>query len=474
MDYVRTRRIVHRSSLSIERIAVPLFMFLYYVATAKDGWMAVIVLPATLTIGFFALREKERYMTANDVIAFLCFLFFVISPVQAISNGHFTSDRYVASLPIGYRHIIVAQAIFCIFYAGFTLTTSALKRFSTEYEYRLDKLSAIMLFGIMCFAFIAHVLSYGSFGNLLAARYERDTEELSTGIVIWKGLLVSSNLLLFCAAFGSKKSSYLHKALAILSAVLMLISINPFNIARNMLFNAWFPLLIVALHGRIRPIHLHVLFIFAILIVMPIFNYTGREGLTLGDSVAILGDNISQSLSGPFSDVFDMLCAATLWFDTHAFHYGQKTVGLLFFFIPRAIWSGKATLTGLDVGGYLYDLGFLGTPNLSFFIGGDFYADFGLLGPLIGAPLAALIVYLAIYQRGSSVNGYKVKLLLYISTLPILIRGPVGANVGLLFFELIFIALLLRMLRPIGIRKRARAHQRQEHRLPNVPVRVAT
>jgi len=444
MSYQFASKTIHEktdrwSEKAAGRTLVPTVLFILYAVLARDAWMILITFPSFLAIVYFSSLERTRFVNENDIINFICFLFFVVSPLQAIDGGKFFGS-YISLIDTGYKEILIAQAVFLFFYLTFMRCLNSLKKRSRNSYYVWPDNIVIFFFLLTVVAFILHLASYGSIGNLLASRYNRDLEETSPIGFIWKSLQISATLILFVSIYGSAPIKHL-RPLAYVGVALLAISINPFNIARNVLFSAWFPILFIYIKGRVRPIHLHFLFAFAVIFVMPVVNYTGREGLSVSESVDILRENFFDSLVAPISDVFDTLTVGVMWFSDNGFYYGQKTLGLLLFFVPRAIWSGKATLPGLDIGGYLYYLDFAGTANLSFFLGGDFFADFGLFGPVLGGCLTAAIVYASIYRNNVIVNGYPLKALLFAGSLPILIRGPVAANVGLLFFEIIFITL---------------------------------
>ncbi|SMF51070.1 hypothetical protein SAMN02982989_2926 [Xaviernesmea oryzae] len=441
-------------TVNLDRVIIPSVVFIFYAVMANDAWAPIIVLPSFLSIMVFSIKIQEKYLTPNDIINFICFLFFVIAPIQVFSDGYFDAKTYVSGFELSYRHFVTAQAIFLVFYLSYMFSLNFFKEKSKDIiEIYCSKEATKFILIIIIVSFSLHVISYGSINNLLSSRYNRDLGETSFISLIWKAVQICSTLVLFSGAMRSK-STILYKVFVGVSLIFLFISINPFNIARNVLFNAWFPLILVVLKGKIKPIFLHLLFFFLVIIVMPLFNYTSREGLTLYESLLILREGLSEALNRPFSDVFDMLAMAVNWFESHNFHYGDKTLGLLLFFIPRAIWTGKATLTGLDIGHYIHFMDYAGTANLSFFIGGDFYADFGLLGVLFGGVFTAYIVFLSVYRRQIYINGCSIKTLMFISALPILIRGPIGANVGLFFLEMIFLSVFPCLL----TRKRANDH----------------
>jgi len=318
-------------------------------------------------------------------------------------------------------------------------------QYNTYFVKSSDK-AAILLFSILCIAFVLHIISYGGIGNLLASRYFRETGDVNVTMMGWKALIIVTSVMLTAISFGADRSSLFQKLICIAGLFLLAISVNPFNIARNVFFGAWLPIFIIIVRGRITPFHMYASFALVITVFMPIFNFTSREGYTLAEATSVYSDNLARYISAPFSDTYGMLVACVWWFEDVGFYWGQKTLGLLLFLVPRSFWTSKATLTGLDIGDYIHSAGYTGTDNLSFFVGGDFYADFGIFGVLLGAILTYHVLRLSIYKNKISVNGWPIKNLLFMGALPILIRGPLGANVGLFFFEILFVSILIRVL----------------------------
>jgi hypothetical protein len=111
------------------------------------------------------------------------------------------------------------------------------------------------------------------------------------------------------------------------------------------------------------------------------------------------------------------------------------------FFVPRKIWPNKPILGGLVVGEDLYENYGAGTPNLSFFFGGDLYLDFSWAGPIIGFLLLGGL-WRFTYRRALSVDGLNVIHLVTIGSIPILMRGPLGAVIGYYFCLLVASILL--------------------------------
>jgi hypothetical protein len=101
---------------------------------------------------------------------------------------------------------------------------------------------------------------------------------------------------------------------------------------------------------------------------------------------------------------------------------------------------------GLDVGNELFAAGMYGTPNLSFFVGCDLYMDFGFAGVVLGGVVTAMLLRSVLMAKWGVFGGISVSRVLIVSSIPILLRGPVGAVLPLFVCQ---IAVLLALSRPV-------------------------
>jgi hypothetical protein len=157
-------------------------------------------------------------------------------------------------------------------------------------------------------------------------------------------------------------------------------------------------------------------------VVMPILSVTTRMGFQ-----ALAEAKSEGSLwELPYIDVFDTLLHAVYYVEKHGHFFGEKLAAVLLFFVPRNWWPDKPIVSALDIGHDLYNAGFVGTPNLSMSVIGDFYLDFGLAGVLVGSIVICVFFRLLLSVR-THVGGEPALALLLFASLPILERGAMGA-----------------------------------------------
>jgi hypothetical protein len=225
---------------------------------------------------------------------------------------------------------------------------------------------------------------------------------------------------------------------------LLLVAQNPYNTARFYFIVAWLPIVLVFISGKvgIKTFYLGVLV--GLIVVMPMLNLTTRSGASLAEAAESV--DIWSVLTIPGLDVIDMLVYEVRYLELSDFFWGTKTLGLLLFFVPRSLWPGKETVLASDMGVVLADLGTAGTPNLSGFVAGDFYADLGMAGVAIGAVAASFLLTFFGSKRAVLVHGMDLRAFIFMASVPILVRGSLGSVIALTFVEMLSLAVLTRLL----------------------------
>lgn len=424
-----------------------LFVISYYllnVIIANDVFSIVVTMPIFLIIMFNVFRIKDANITCSDIFWFVCFIFFVIGPIQTLDGNSFSYGSPVYGVIFDDDDIIVASVSISLFLLFYTFVDVKLSGISApSVDFRFENISILTVVAVNLLSFGLFIYASGGVSNMLMSRYLKEAVEADQGFAIVPSLslLIISALVSVVKFKRETRSVSLLLCLAICLFTLFLAQ-NPYNTARNFLVQIWVPIILIFVNGRI-PVLFSYICIFAFLFfIMPILNITSREGGTLLDALSFLKFD-SNFIKIPYVDVFDMMAMEVKWFHSHDLFFGEKTLGLILFLFPRSIWEGKATLIGLDIGNYLYNAKIAGTPNLSLFVAGDFYADFGVLGAAVGGGFSAFIAFLTFFKRRTTFGGYPIKEWLLLGAFPILIRGPFAANAALIVLNLVVLLLLL-------------------------------
>jgi len=423
----------------------PVLLSLYYCLNcffAADTFAIFLTLPMFVLSVVGVSLQKSSWFTVDDMIWIIAYLFFAIGPLQALDKGYFNGGP-VDSVPFTNGQLIEAMAgVFLFFFIFLCIHLMFRKREIETRNVEVSERALLLLLGLNILSFVGVVVGFGGFSNLLAARYDKDAA--LTNIIAFPSMALQLATVFFIAIIF-RSALRLNRAAPYvaltISVVLLAICQNPGNTARYVLLASWMPIIYILFQGRLKASYLYVLVFLSIIFVMPVLNLTSREGVLFFEALGST-DFSSGVFRLPFVDVFDMSAFQISFMKDHGYYWGQKTLGLILFFIPREIWTTKATLTGLDLGTYLQDNNIAGTSNLSFFVAGDFYADGGLVAVVIGALVVNYFFCRVLIHRKILINGVDLRSAVLIAAIPILIRGPLGANLGLTLQEFVFIAIL--------------------------------
>lgn len=439
-----------------------LIYFGYYLFNILYG-VDVAVFYCTLPLALLCFLEvatiRERYFTLRDMFWFLTYLFFVIAPLQRIENGTLMGgpvDGYVVTNP----DLMVASAIPFIFAAVISVASRLLPPSQKpEIDYVVPGRRMPILTLTMVALFIIYVAMSGV-GNLFLSRYEKGEAELAGASFFYAAQIVtaaiSATIIRAMIVRNIRgKAPYLIQFAIILACLAL--TANPVNSARYFVLAAWLPLFLILFGGKVGATKIYAALGVALIFVMPIMSITTRFGL---EGLADIEGFSQNAFRIPFLDVFDLLCYEINFIGQNGFYWGQKTLGILLFFVPRVFWEGKPSLLALDMGDLLVSLKMAGTDNLSMFVGGEFYADAGLFGVFfLTVALSGLLIGVA-SRRLFTVNGMALPVLVFMAALPILLRGPLAANLLLTVSQYVFMFAIVPLIaRPSQTVTRARSRR---------------
>lgn len=403
------------------RVASQAGLVLLAVFTTKEATSLVLVAPIALCGLVAAARNGSEEVDAIDVFWLLWTLFFVVRPAQALIGN--SATMYAARAPFHYDPDIILLTFAALYIFSIVMLALLPHTGRASRIVEVAPTPGLLLFAALA-GFVVTVALSGDLGNLLAARYDKQAEQISPLVAASQGALIASAVMMTGAFVGSRRRGTAD-LLALLGCLLLLaVAFNPLNTSRFGLIGAWLPIALVVVPTIRKPVVFAGITLFSIIVVMPVLSVTTRFGW---DFDRVLSSKERGSLGEiPYIDTFDTLLHGVYFAQQFSMQFGAKMLSIVLCFVPRSWWAEKPTVSGLDIGNQLYVQGLVGTPNLSMPIVGDFYMDFGLVGVVFGA-VAVALAFRALLRVQPVVAGNPIYGYLLIAALPIVVRGAIGA-----------------------------------------------
>jgi hypothetical protein len=290
------------------------------------------------------------------------------------------------------------------------------------------------LFFAITISFAGYVYCYGGVSNIVLPRTEMNGLEVNFLATAFLSVHVISTVIL-AKIFANRSvlrsvgQTFFVGGVLLWSISLLLLCINPFNSPRFYILGTWVPVVFGYFGSRIKYTYAYAAILLAVIVIMPVMSVTSRVGVSglydLSESTYFENAFLIKDM-----DVFDTLVHMVRMYESRTFDLGSNLLAIVLFFVPRSFWPEKPQVGGLNIGGDLLHNAFAGTDNLSLFIGGDFYMDFGWIGVAVG--FYVLGVLWKTLQKTFYTNPFNRNVVSAVVTgsLPILLRGPVGAVVG--------------------------------------------
>jgi oligosaccharide repeat unit polymerase len=158
--------------------------------------------------------------------------------------------------------------------------------------------------------------------------------------------------------------------------------VSPVGIPRSLAGALYIPMMMMAFLPKYNSKYsVLCVILFAVLFAAPIADVFR----TINHQDVDLGENFS--LDYVFSGHFDAFHNLAQVVDLRYASEGWQVVGILLFWVPRAIWAGKPQSTSFDFA----DFAGFKAHNISFTLPAEFYVDFGVGGIIIGMFVVGLI-----------------------------------------------------------------------------------
>lgn len=437
------------------RIVFYLSLYLINVCFSTSWWSIFFTFPSFVIILIGISLNNENAFGVMDMLWLTMFLFLVLAPLQSIeiiSNGdigYFKRGPADAVL-FSFKELLTSALITFITLLSFLFTVLHLKKNKSTYRrgVYVNQLNRYKLFFIFLLATAGYILMAGGISNILSSRFDKDASSVTQGAIVFYSTLVASSILIFSSYINKKVFSNIDLILIITIILIEIILCNPFNAPRFVLIGTWLPVFFILFKGVPDHKLIYIAAYFSIIILLPILSISSRFGLS-GILLYPIDDVLSDAIRIPYADLFDTMTYLVRYTENNGFTLGKNTLGMILFFVPRTLWPDKPDVIGIKIGEELVYLANSGTENLSLFPGAEMYMDFWYFGPIIAGIVLAYFVYmLGLFNKHHSTDDFQRAIqLMFLSAIPILIRGPAAAVLPFFFFGFFYLTLVRKIIK---------------------------
>ena len=447
----REFRPVKPQPLSVGRLLFPFVMYGYGLATGGSLQAILLTTPVFLTLVIWQYFNRDRNFNSDDMFCFCALLFFVLSPLQILVDGVFDNGGAVSRINYSNHELLVAYGIVFIF-----IISLGLGRFTAEKMIsgnisrgrNFEQISGSLLVAGAILALICtlgFILTFGGVQNVMAPRNFKTSSSAGIFAFGFLGVLVVINVIMGYVVgekFWKKNQQwpwFLVLGCTLVTCACLFFCVNPLNMSRFVFVGSWLPFFLALLGRKVSSLVVIVILLLGLLVVMPVMSMSSRWGSEAAKYMTETGYSTRVAVIKDV-DVMDTLTHSVKYTEINGHLWGDNVLAVVLFFVPRVYWPEKPQVGGLLIGEDLCSNYGAGTSNLSYFFAGDLYMDFSWAGVIAGGLILGFI-----WDRYRRINfnlfSNNVFDNLLVGSLPILMRGPLGAVIG--FFVCVFIALIL-------------------------------
>jgi oligosaccharide repeat unit polymerase len=220
--------------------------------------------------------------------------------------------------------------------------------------------------------------------DVIALQFRGMGEELET-VFIFEFFFIKPLIfnIIFFSLIVRKDSGIYNKIIILVSLIILIFFVNPLSIPRFLAFSLFVPLIFVLgkFYYKLNYSYINVIF-FGMIFIFPLLDIF--RWFKLEDNFdSTKNMNLDYFFAGHF-DAFQNF-ARTIDLNFHS--YGYQLSGVIFFFIPRAIWPSKPEGSGF----LLAEKANLSFNNISMPLVSEFYLDFSYIGIFIGMFILGVI-----------------------------------------------------------------------------------
>ncbi|EGR0234012.1 oligosaccharide repeat unit polymerase, partial [Vibrio vulnificus] len=292
----------------------------------------------------------------------------------------------------------------------------------------------LVFLSFISLCFVYYVNNFSVISMFVRAGEFKDTASNSSSVLLimtYLGKFIPFFCLMAAISVNNK-----NRLLVCYLFLVLLVCVFPFGNARFLVASVYIPLLIICYPKILKGVKGISLFIFSLLVLFPFFD----NFRNLNDNEEI---NFIPSFDFFLNGHFDSYQSFLRVLENDVVTYGRQLLGVIFFFIPRAVWSDKPSGSGY----YISELFNYGFSNISMNYFGEGYINFGLVGVFVF--VAVLIYFISVLDSNFilqfKVNGFNYNSSLYLMLLGyifFLLRGDLLSSFSFLVSALVAFILI--------------------------------
>lgn len=362
---------------------------LLFLFTFLDNILLIISFSINLMIISYGIyySTKNKWLNIDVVIWNFKYLFFFFAPIIQINSGIFPNNLFINT-----NKILMVNLFLAIWYVLYIVIRK--KRYLDPVnQFNFDNHKFTLNF-YMCSSILI--------AGFILANYKLD---FTLGYVGWSSLIEnkSSFLIVIILTSGIMYGNFIfqfnqylqqktmrNSMTFILSIILLLFVVNPFNMSRYYLGFICITTIFLFFRRKIRSILFNAILFLGIFTIFPLINFF-RFGFT-----AINFSEMKQEMFQQFNelhfDAYANMIATLDYVHQAGVSFGYQLLGVFFFFVPRGIWESKPLQTGELIGNYLIANGKLNYNNLANALPSEMYINFGIFGILAAPILLGLLI----------------------------------------------------------------------------------
>ena len=381
-----------RSFVSTYIITVLLIVIGYLILqggqTRQNHTVVVLTFIINILLFFLLLIHaiRKNSYSLNMMFWLFSFFFFGLAPLLQYHSAIYNWNLSPQSSEIIKTNLYILIFSVCYFLGYVVGEKTRIRTKTIEYKTKKSRLDILLLISFLITVFVIWKVG---FKNLLSSRTSSFGESGTSMDLIMNHVLRNIPLftvvmhILYCR---EKKRINIK---TIIAFILFLVSCFPTSLSRNMMASFYGGLFIILFEKYRKKRWITYAIIFGLVLVFPAINVFRTF---FESSHSNILDSMISSIKGAYTeahyDAHQMFISIQQYVSKFGFSYGKQLLGVLLFFVPRNIWSGKPYGTGQTAFTALAQHEFT---NVSAPLVSEGYVNFGIIGIIIVGLLAGFI-----------------------------------------------------------------------------------